>query len=92
MRVRFTSDSSVTYAGFVGNWHTGTCSLCPTGKYSWAGAWKCTNCKAGKYDSVTFISLCPAGQPLSLPPRARPHPSRVPWGDTRRHREELWVS
>ena len=62
MRVRFTSDSSVTYAGFVGNWDTGTCSLCP------------------------------AGKPHSPPPRARPHPSRVLRGDTRLHREELWVS
>ena len=41
MRVRFTSDSSVTYAGFVGNWDT-------------------------------FCSLCPAGKPLSPPPRTRP--------------------
>jgi len=32
MRVRFTSDSSGTGAGFVGNWDTGTCSLCPAGK------------------------------------------------------------
>ena len=31
MRVRFTSDSSGTYAGFVGNWDT-FCSLCPAGK------------------------------------------------------------
>ena len=62
MRVRFTSDSSGTGAGFVGNWDTGKCSLCP------------------------------AGKPLSPQPRARPHPSRVPFGDTRMHREELWVS
>ena len=62
MRVRFTSDSSVTYAGFVGSWTTGTCSLCP------------------------------AGKPLSPPPRVRPHPSRVPWGATHRHSGELWVS
>jgi len=48
MRVRFTSDSSVTYAGFignwtawnkaidgfVGNWSTETCVLCPVGKSS----------------------------------------------------------
>ena len=60
MLVRFTSDSSVTYAGFVGNWHVG--NLC---------------------------SLCPAGKPPSLPPRARPHPSRVQCGDTRLHLEEL---
>jgi hypothetical protein len=62
MRVRFTSDSSGTGAGFVGNWTTGTCSLCP------------------------------AGKPLSPQPRARPRPSRVLCGDTRLHREELWVS
>ena len=31
MRVRFTSDSSGTGAGFVGNWDT-FCSLCPAGK------------------------------------------------------------
>ena len=62
MRVRFTSDSSVTYAGFVGNWNMNKCSLCP------------------------------AGKPLSPPPSTRAHPSRVPCGDTRLHREELWVS
>ena len=62
MRVRFTSDSSRTYAVFVGNWNMGTCSECP------------------------------AGKPPSPPPHTRPHLSRVPWDDTRRHREELWVS
>jgi hypothetical protein len=62
MRVRFTSDSSGTGAGFVGSWTTGTCSLCP------------------------------AGKPLSPQPRPRPHPGRVPCGDTRRHLEEMSVS
>ena len=70
MRVRFTSDSSVTYAGFVGNWDTDYTGLL----------------------LIKLCSLCPAGKPLSPPPRARPHPSRVPCGDTRLHREELWVS
>jgi hypothetical protein len=46
MRVRFTSDSSVTYAGFVGNWNTDTCSLCPAGKYQ---------ATAGKH---TCIHIC----------------------------------
>ena len=50
MRVRFTSSlysSSVTYAGFVGNWNTDTtCSLCPAGKYQ---------ATAGKH---TCIHIC----------------------------------
>ena len=70
MRVRFTSDSSGTYAGFVGNWDTDSTGLFVR----------------------KFCSLCPAGKPSSSPPRARPHPSRVPCGDTRLHRKELWVS
>ena len=32
MCVRFTSDSSITGAGFVGNWNVFPCSLCPAGK------------------------------------------------------------
>ena len=70
MRVRFTSDSSVTYAGFVGNWDTDSTGLLVR----------------------NFCSLCPAGKSLSPQSRARPHPSRVPCGDSRLHREELWVS
>ncbi len=33
MRVRFTSDSSATYAGFVGNWvSVAACTACPAGR------------------------------------------------------------
>jgi hypothetical protein len=65
MRVRFTSDSSDTYAGFfghwtvwdkaidgfVGNWSTETCFLCPAGKSSAVvGAnTTCALCGAGAY-------------------------------------------
>ncbi len=53
MRVRFTSDSSDTYAGFFGNWSTETCVLCPVGKSSAVvGAnndTTCALCGAGAY-------------------------------------------
>ncbi len=51
MRVWFTSDSSGTYAGFVGSWasvpNRAICSKCPKGKYSGRGSTACTNCPQG---------------------------------------------
>ena len=65
MRVRFTSDSSSTYAGFVGNWNMDTVacsgSLCAAGTYGPVGstslaAATCAPCPAGKYSTEFLIS------------------------------------
>ena len=61
MQVKFTSDSSFTYSGFVGRWEV----VCAAGSYASSG---CKDCEAGKFQSSsgrTYCSTCPSSRPMS---------------------------